>query len=126
MPPNARSSPDVVWWVYVMLCERGILYVGISPDPVRRFLDHQAGKSRFSRMRRPRELLACLPVGLHHVAAREEWQLKRQTATRKLEWVAMVRSTPSWLRLVQQPGASIFTASAPSDTASVERTRGEP
>lgn len=122
--PNARSSPTVVWWVYVMLCERNILYVGISPDPMRRFLHHQAGKSRFSRMRRPRELLACLPVGAHNVAAREERRLKGQTVTRKLEWVAMARQAPPWLHLIRRHGTSAFIAQS-SGIATVDQRNHE-
>lgn len=111
MTLNARSSPTTVWWLYVMECEGGFLYVGISPDPVRRFLHHQTGKSRFSKMRRPRELLACLAIGPHCDAAREEYRLKRQTQARKLEWTAKARQAPSWLKLVHTHGGEAFIAS---------------
>lgn len=114
---NARSDPTVVWWLYVLACDGGVLYVGISPDPVKRFLDHQARKSRFSQMRRPRELLASLPIGPHLLAAREERRLKRQPVANKLEWVAIARQAPSWLRLVKKHGTAIFMASCPPDSA---------
>ena len=121
---NARSDPSVVWWLYVLACDRGLLYVGISPDPIKRFLDHQARKSRFSQMCRPRELLACLPIGPHCLAAREERRLKKQSVTNKMAWVATVRQTPSWLRLVQKHGKSIFIASLPSDSIPSKQTQG--
>ena len=114
---NARSDPTVVWWLYVLACDGGVLYVGISPDPVKRFLDHQARKSRFSQMRRPRELLASLPIGPHLLAAREERRLKRQPVANKLEWVAIARQAPSWLRLVKKHGTAIFMASCLPDSA---------
>lgn len=117
MSTNARSSPDVVWWVYVMLCERNILYVGISPDPLRRFLHHQLGKSRFSKMRRPLELLACLAIGPHCDAARQEYWLKHQTRAMKLEWVARVRLGPAWQRLLDAHGVDAFKATHQTEDA---------
>ena len=120
---NARSNPAVVWWLYVLACEGGVLYVGISPDPVKRFFDHQARKSRFSRMRRPRELLASLPIGPHLLAVREEQRLKRQPVANKLEWVAIARQSPSWLRLVKKHGTAIFMASYPPDSAPSQHTQ---
>lgn len=110
MSPNARSSPDVIWWVYVMLCERDILYVGISPDPIRRFLDHQKRKSRFSRMRRPVELLASHPWGPHAVAAAEEYRLKQQSRQRKLEWVGMIQRSQAWQQLIVVHGTGALIA----------------
>lgn len=111
---NARSCPMVVWWVYVMACEGGILYVGISPDPLRRFVDHQARKSRFSQMRRPVELLACLALGPYKLAVGQERWLKRQSPQRKLQWVNLVRSGSSWNALVALHGSEAFVAKVTS------------
>ena len=107
---NSRSDPNITWYVYVMLCTDGYLYVGISPDPIRRFLDHQCGKSRFSRMRRPEELLAFLPIGPHRDAAYEERRLKRQSPDGKRAWVATVRQGVLWRRLVATHGSDILLA----------------
>jgi putative endonuclease len=90
----------VTWWLYVLLCKGNLLYVGISPDPLRRFHNHQRGKSQFSRMRRPLELLAALPIGTHRDAAREEKTLKRMSPEGKWSWVAVARQSPAWRRMV--------------------------
>lgn len=113
---NSRSDPSITWYVYVMLCTDGYLYVGISPDPIRRFLDHQRGKSRFSRMRRPAELLAFLPIGPHREAAYEERRLKRQSHNGKHVWVATVRLSMFWKKLMAAHDADTFLAKQMRDT----------
>ena len=107
---NSRSDQSITWYVYVMLCTNDYLYVGISPDPLRRFVDHQNGKSPFSKMRRPIELLAFLPAGPHREAAYEERRLKRQTRDEKLAWVTTVRQSVFWRRLVTALGSETVAA----------------
>lgn len=33
-----------MWFVYILLCEDGSLYTGITNDPKKRLADHKAGK----------------------------------------------------------------------------------
>jgi putative endonuclease len=106
----ARYSANAVWWVYFMECESGLIYIGISPDPVQRFRHHQAGRSRFTRIRRPVELLAAYPAGTHGMAARDEWNLKQLTSSNKQLLVGSLQRTEPWQKLVSRYGASAMVA----------------
>lgn len=107
--PNARQDSAVVWWVYIAICERDLLYIGISPDPIARLAKHRKRSSAFSQMRRPQLLLACLPVGPHRTAAQEEYSLKKKSRTKKLEWAWMARRTAACQLLIQAHGSQIFS-----------------
>ena len=98
---DSRSDPSVVWWLYVLLCKGEYLYVGISPDPIRRLRDHLAGKSRATKMRRPLEMLACIPIGSYREASREETSLKRKERAKKVEWVSVAQSSAAWQTIVE-------------------------
>lgn len=100
---NARKRPTAVWWLYVIRCEREYLYVGISPDPLGRFLQHRAGRCRTTRMRRPIDLLASIPIGTYREASREEASLKRMSRDQKLDWAAMARQSLAWQKLTCRP-----------------------
>jgi len=47
-----------MWFVYVLLCDGGSLYTGVSSDPQKRFLEHQTGKgARYTRMHKPQKII---------------------------------------------------------------------
>ena len=47
-----------VWALYLLECENGYLYAGISNDVERRFIQHQKGKgAKFTRINRPLKIL---------------------------------------------------------------------
>jgi putative endonuclease len=104
---DARSDPSIVWWLYVLLCEGEYLYVGISPDPLRRFRDHVAGKSRATKMRRPLEMLACIPIGSYREASREESTLKRKERAKKIEWVSIAQRSEAWQVIIETRRAQL-------------------
>jgi putative endonuclease len=72
-------------FVYLLRCADGTLYCGWSTDPERRLRQHQSGvASRYTRRRRPVELVwsaACLD---RSAAMREEARIKRLTRAEKL------------------------------------------
>ncbi|WP_448657284.1 GIY-YIG nuclease family protein [Pseudoxanthomonas mexicana] len=123
---NARRDRSIVWWTYVLACEGDVLYVGISPDPMKRFRDHQLGRSRFSRIRKPRELLACLPVGSHRDASHQERWLKGQSRQGKLLWASMVRQSPFWISLLERHGGEAFLARPLSHQGQTSRSPSPP
>lgn len=94
MPKMSRDFR--IWWVYLLRCKNGTVYVGVSPDPVRRFTDHQKGRSTFTRRHRPLELIGAAPVGLHKQALREERLIKRMGHAEKLALAAILRDLPGW------------------------------
>jgi putative endonuclease len=72
------------WYVYLLECADGTLYVGISVDPRRRAEQHNAGRgARYTRTRLPVRLLGSLPAQTQAEALRLERRIKRCTPQRK-------------------------------------------
>ena len=65
-------------FVYLLRCADGTLYCGWSTDPERRLRQHQAGTaSRYTRTRRPVELVYTREFATRSEAMREEVRIKR-------------------------------------------------
>ena len=82
-------------FVYLLRCADGTLYCGWSTDPVRRHRQHQAGTaSRYTRARRPVELVYTREFATRSEAMREEVRIKRLSpADKRRLWL---RSDRSW------------------------------
>lgn len=74
------------WYVYILECEDGSLYTGVTKDPKRRLIEHQAGGCRYTRARRGMRMLRVRRCMTKVRAYQYEWALKRQTRQRKLAW----------------------------------------
>jgi putative endonuclease len=75
------------WAVYLLHCEGGKSYIGISPAPVKRFAAHQAGKgAAFTRSNRPVSLAAIVWFADRRAAASMENRLKALARPAKLAW----------------------------------------
>ena len=103
----AKAAPKrpADWWVYVLECEDGSLYTGISPDPLKRFAAHAKGKgAAYTRSHKPVALLSLEWVGAYAKALRREAQLKRRPRPAKLDYVADPSALPfpaagaAWLK----------------------------
>lgn len=80
----AEKISTSVWWLYLLECENGRLYTGISTDPARRFMVHLAGRgAMFTRINRPARLIAMRPVGTRGEALHAEAAFKKLTALEK-------------------------------------------
>jgi putative endonuclease len=80
-------SPET-WYVYVLECTGGKLYIGITNDLARRFDKHASGKGAiYTRLNPPIRLLACHAYADKSEAAKSEYRLKQFSRARKLEWV---------------------------------------
>ena len=65
-------------FVYLLRCADGTLYCGWTTDPERRLRQHQAGTaSRYTRARRPVELVYWREFASRPEAMREEARIKR-------------------------------------------------
>ena len=65
-------------FVYLLRCADGTLYCGWSTDPERRLRQHQTGRaSRYTRTRRPVELVYTREFETRSEAMREEIRIKR-------------------------------------------------
>lgn len=76
-------------FVYLLRCADETLYCGWSTDPPRRVQEHQAGTaSRYTRSRRPVELVWMLECPSRSDALREEARIKGLSAAEKRALVA--------------------------------------
>jgi putative endonuclease len=74
----------VAAFVYLLRCADGTLYCGWSTDPERRLRQHQAGTaSRYTRTRRPVELVYMREFESRSEAMREEIRIKLLPASDK-------------------------------------------
>lgn len=75
------------WWVYLLRCSDGTLYTGITTDVDRRLAEHNgAGNAgaRYTRSRRPVQLVYAEPAASRAEAARREAAIRQLDRTRKL------------------------------------------
>ena len=76
-------------YVYILQCRDGSLYTGYSTDPERRLKEHQEGKgARYTRGRRPVELLGFLKFDSRSEALSAEAAIKRCSHQKKLAILA--------------------------------------
>lgn len=82
------SSP---WHLYLIECEDGSLYTGITTDVGRRFAEHRDGKgARYTRSHPPRCLLASAPIGSRSEALKAELGLKALPRNEKLAAIKLL------------------------------------
>ena len=80
------------WWVYMLRCADGSLYTGITTDVSRRLAEHngEAGLgARYTRSRRPVELVYAEGAGNRAQASRREAAIKRLDRAGKLALCAV-------------------------------------
>jgi putative endonuclease len=81
------NKNERVWWVYLLACKNGRLYVGVAVDVEARFASHVSGKgARFTRANPPERILAARPFPSRSLAQKAEYALKRLRREKKLEW----------------------------------------
>jgi predicted GIY-YIG superfamily endonuclease len=74
-----RKKTAQTWFVYILRCADGTLYTGITKDIARRCQQHNGGTaSRYTRSRRPTELL------YHESCSNQSEALKREAAIKAL------------------------------------------
>jgi putative endonuclease len=77
------------WFVYVVRCVDGSLYTGISTDVAARVAAHNSGRgARYTRSRRPVELVHLERKRSQGTALRREAAIKALPRARKLTLVA--------------------------------------
>ena len=80
----AMPKTSSKWWMYILRCTDGKLYTGITTDPARRLLQHNAGTaSKFTRCRRPVEMVYCKSCRNQSAALRREVTIKSHTRSEK-------------------------------------------
>jgi putative endonuclease len=80
-----------VWSVYMIRCDDGSLYTGISTDVDRRYCQHQAGLgAKFFRTRRPVQIAYREGGHDRRSASRREVVIKKMSRREKLSLIAEV------------------------------------
>ncbi|MEA2410821.1 MAG: hypothetical protein QOC77_1382 [Thermoleophilaceae bacterium] len=98
-------------FVYLLRCADGTLYCGWSTDPERRLRQHQSGRaSRYTRRRRPVELVWSAQCADRSEAMREEVRIKRLSRAEKL---VLVRSFGTVRRVGNVTGEKTVEIDAP-------------
>lgn len=74
-----KTTPENAWFVYVVRCNDGTLYTGITKNLQRRLAEHNSASAgaRYTRPRRPVTLIYQEQVESRSAAAKREYQLKR-------------------------------------------------
>lgn len=86
-------SANKTWFVYLIECDDGSLYTGITVDLEARFQAHLEGRgARYMRLHRPLRLLAAEVHADRAAASKAEYRIKRLTPAEKRAYAA--RMTP--------------------------------
>ena len=82
------QATETLWYLYLIECEDGSLYTGITTDVERRYAQHVAGKgARYTRMKKPVRLVGFLECGSRSEALKAEIALKKLSPARKSSYL---------------------------------------
>jgi len=77
-----------MWFVYILECQDGSFYTGITDDLKRRFSDHKNGKGgHYTRSHKPRHIVYSEKVATRSDALKREYQIKSWRREKKLELI---------------------------------------
>ena len=86
---SATSTAAGEWFVYIVACSDGTLYAGVTTDANARVARHNAGAgAKYTRTRRPVELVYLEPANGRGAALTREHEIKRMSADAKRRLVA--------------------------------------
>ena len=72
------------WSLYIIACQGGSLYTGVSTDVARRYATHVAGRgARYTRLHPPERLLLSIEFANRSDALKAEYSIKQLTAADK-------------------------------------------
>lgn len=75
-----------MWFVYILLCDDGSLYTGISDNPERRLVDHQNGKgARYTRLHKPIRIIYKEELSTKSEALKREIEIKSWSRAQKIQ-----------------------------------------
>jgi len=77
------------WYLYLLECQNGRLYCGITTDLASRFDKHQRGKGgMFTRLNAPRRMVAATVFESRAEASKAEYRMKQLSVVEKLRVAA--------------------------------------
>jgi putative endonuclease len=98
----------MAWFLYLIECADGSVYTGIAVDVQARFEKHLSGTgARYTRSRKPLQVLASFEMADRSSASRAEYWVKRLPAVEKRALAAGVRTIESVVpAVVEEPHAA--------------------
>jgi len=78
-----------MWYVYIVRCKDGSLYTGITTELERRVDEHNNSPkaAKYTRVRRPVELVYSVEVADKSEASKEEYRIKKLSREEKLKLI---------------------------------------
>ena len=79
------------WWLYLLECRGGSIYVGIAKDVEKRYDRHRRGAgAKYTQIHPPLRILAQQPYPSYGAARRAELLVKRLKPELKKEWANFI------------------------------------
>jgi putative endonuclease len=96
----------MAWFLYLIECADGSVYTGIAVDVQARFEKHLSGTgARYTRSRKPLQVLASFEMADRSSASRAEYWVKRLPAVEKRALAAGARTIESVVPAVVEEAA---------------------
>ncbi|MEN7531140.1 MULTISPECIES: GIY-YIG nuclease family protein [unclassified Cupriavidus] len=93
---DLEQREETPWFLYLIECEGASIYTGITIDVARRYAAHVSGRgAKYTRARKPMQLLGWLEFPNKSEALKAEIRIKRLTAAQKRALVGELRSEPA-------------------------------
>jgi len=93
-PDASRPNSSLEWFIYMIRCNNGHLYTGISTDVARRFTEHQSGKgAKYLRGKGPLQLVYQKKAGTRSEALKAEIKVKKMSRQAKEQLIARIGIT---------------------------------
>ncbi|NOR25740.1 MAG: GIY-YIG nuclease family protein [Desulforhopalus sp.] len=93
-----NNEPSPTWHVYIVCCKDNSYYTGITTDLPRRIDEHNSHKkgARYTRSRRPVELVYFEKAASRSIATRREGQIKKLTLASKKRLIKTYQPVKTW------------------------------
>lgn len=79
------------WWLYMLECRGGGVYVGITKDVTKRYAQHCRGVgAKYTQTHPPMRILARLPYPDYGAARKAELLVKHLKPRLKMEWATRI------------------------------------
>lgn len=86
--PVETAAPNTSWCLYLLECQSGAYYAGITNDLEKRYAAHVSGKgAKYTRANPPVRVLAVAPFADRSAASKAEWLVKQAPRHKKLQVV---------------------------------------
>lgn len=74
-----------MWQLYILLCQDGSLYTGVTNNLTKRFQDHLEGKgARYTKSHKPLKIIYTEALSNHSAALKRELEIKSWTRQQKI------------------------------------------